>query len=148
MRFAEMAVGRIFVLKLETGESLHETVEEFARDNGIRNATLAAVGGVDKGSVMTVGPEYPNDGRIVPMLHVLDAPCELTATGTLFSDEDGNPIMHMHGSAGREGKSVTGCLRSGMVAWLVLEVTVTEFIGDGATRKKDPRSGMKILQIG
>lgn len=142
-----MAIGRVFVLRLETGELLHEAVEDFARANGIRNAMLTAVGGVDKGSKMTVGPKHPSEGEISPIFHVLEAPHELTATGTLFPDEDGNPIMHMHGSAGREGGSVTGCLRSGMIAWLVLEVTVTELVGGGAVRKKDPGSEMKILRI-
>lgn len=142
-----MSVGRVFVLRLETGEILHEVIEDFSRKNGIKNAVLTAVGGIAEGSRMTVGPEIPTDDGIRPIIITLDAPYELTASGTLFQDEDGDPMMHMHGSAGRDGKAVTGCLRSGTIAWLVLEVVITELIGDGAVRKKDAGSGMKVLEL-
>jgi predicted DNA-binding protein with PD1-like motif len=96
---------------------------------------------------MTVGPEMPYDNGIVPIIHTLDAPHELTASGTIFPDEDGNPMVHIHGSAGREGGAVTGCLRAGVIAWLVLEVVITELIGKGAVRKKDEGTKLKILEL-
>jgi len=147
MRTLEMERGRAFILRLETGEVLHVVLEKFCRENGIRNALVTAVGGIGEGSRMTVGPEMPYDKGIVPIVITLDAPHELTATGTVFPDEDGNPMMHMHGSAGRDGKAVTGCLRTGVTAWLVLEVSVIELIGEGAVRKKDEKTGMKILEL-
>ncbi|MDR0887734.1 MAG: DNA-binding protein [Candidatus Methanoplasma sp.] len=146
MRSAELTQGRVFILRLESGEILHEIIEDFARKNGIKRALITAVGGVDKGSVMVVGPTVPYDEKIKPLFHTLEAPHELTATGTLFPDESGNPLIHMHGSAGREGKAVTGCLRSGMIAWLVLEVTITELLGDGPVRVTEC-NGLKILDI-
>ncbi|MCL2147878.1 MAG: DNA-binding protein [Methanomassiliicoccaceae archaeon] len=146
MRSLEMEKGRVFVLRLETGEVLHEVVERFSRENGIRNAIITAVGGIGEGSRMTVGPEMPYDDGIVPIIATLDAPHELTASGTVFPDEDGNPMMHMHGSAGREGRSVTGCLRTGVIAWLVLEVVLVELVGDGAVRKEGA-SGLKVLEL-
>ena len=142
-----MERGRAFVLRLETGEVLHEVLEKFCAENGIRNALVTAVGGIGEGSRMTVGPEMPYDKGIVPVIITLDAPHELTATGTVFPDEDGNPMMHMHGSAGRDGGVVTGCLRTGVIAWLVLEVSVIELVGEGAVRKKNEKTGMKILEL-
>lgn len=147
MRSLEMERGRTFVLRLETGEVLHEVLERFSRENGIKNASVAVVGGIGEGSRITVGPEMPYDKGIVPMTVTLDAPHELTASGTIFQDEDGNPMVHIHGSAGREGRAVTGCLRTGVTAWLVLEVVLTELIGEGAVRKKDETTGMKILEL-
>jgi predicted DNA-binding protein with PD1-like motif len=147
MKSLAMSTGRVFVLRLETGEVLHEVLERFAKDNGIKNAAVTAVGGIAKGSRMVVGPEVPYDDGIVPMIHTIDAPHELTASGTIFQDEDGNPMMHMHGSAGREGKAVTGCLRAGTIAWLVLEVVIIELVGEGAVRKKDEKAGMKVLEL-
>ena len=47
MRSAEMRDGRVFVLRLEDGEVLHEAIESFCREHGVRNATVTAVGGVD-----------------------------------------------------------------------------------------------------
>jgi len=141
-----MEKGRVFVLRLETGEVLHEVLERFSRENGIKNALVTAVGGIGEGSRMTVGPEMPYDNGIVPIIITLDAPHELTASGTIFPDENGDPMIHMHGSAGREGKAVTGCLRTGVIAWLVLEVVLVELIGEGAVRKKGA-SGMKVLEL-
>jgi len=147
MRYIEAERGRTFVLRLETGEVLHEVLEKFSREKGIKNAMLTVVGGIGEGSRMTVGPEMPYDNGIIPITFTLDAPHELTASGTIFQDEDGNPMVHIHGSAGREGKAVTGCLRTGVIAWLVLEVVIIELIGEGAVRKKDKETGLKILEL-
>jgi len=147
MRSLQMERGRVFVLRLETGEVLHEVLESFAREKGIKNASVSVVGGIGEGSRMTVGPEVPYDKGIVPIVITLDAPHELTANGTIFPDENGNPMIHIHGSAGREGRAVTGCLRNGAIAWLVLEVVLTELIGEGAVRKKDPATGLTVLEL-
>jgi len=147
MKHIEAERGRTFILRLETGEVLHEVLEKFAREKGIKNAMVTMVGGIGEGSRMTVGPEVPYDKGIVPIVFTLDAPHELTASGTIFQDEDGNPMVHIHGSAGREGRAVTGCLRTGVIAWLVLEVVIIELIGEGAVRKVDRNTGMKILEL-
>lgn len=148
MRSAELRDGRVFVLRLEEGEVLHEAIEAFCRENGVVNATVTAVGGVDAGSEFVSGPTMPIEGKIVPIIHVVDAPSELTGTGTIFPDEDGNPIMHMHGSVGREGRSSTGCFRKRMVVWLVMEVVIREIVGTGPVRTvSDPRIDAKLLEI-
>ena len=147
MRHIETERGRTFILRLETGEVLHEVLEKFSREKGIKNAMVTVVGGIGEGSRMTVGPEMPYDSGIVPITITLDAPHELTASGTIFQDEEGNPMVHIHGAAGREGRAVTGCLRTGVVAWLVLEVVLIELIGEGAVRKKDKETGLKILEL-
>ena len=148
MRSAEMREGRVFVLRLEEGEVLHESVESFCRENGVRCATVIAVGGVDAGSRYVSGPTMPVGDRIVPIVCTVDAPSELTGTGTVFPDDDGNPVMHMHGSIGREGRSSTGCFRVRMVVWLVMEVVIREIVGEGPVRTvSDPRIDAKLLEI-
>lgn len=148
MKSAEMNLGRIFVLKLEEGEILHESIEAFCSSNGIIRATVTAVGGADSGSVIVVGPKIPIEKEITPQTFILDAPCELTGTGTVFPDTDGNPIMHMHGSLGRSGQSITGCFRKKVVVWLTMEVVICELLGGGPYRaESDPRISAKLLQI-
>lgn len=142
-----MTAGRVFVLRLETGERLKETVERFAAEHHIASGTFTVVGGVQQGSRLVVGPNLPFDEKIVPIVYTVDAPSEITGTGTIFSDEQGKPIMHMHGSIGRNGHTVTGCFREDIVAWLVLEVVITELEGKGPVRKHDPLTGLRILQI-
>ncbi|HKM09568.1 MAG TPA: PPC domain-containing DNA-binding protein [Candidatus Methanomethylophilaceae archaeon] len=147
MKYAEMRPVRIFVLTLESGEIIREEVEKFSLEHGIKYATVSVIGGVDKGSKFVVGPKYPIEGDIEPQLHELDAPSEVTGFGTIFPDTSGRPVLHMHGSAGRDGKSVTGCFREGVIAWLVTEVVITEMRGAGPVRKKDEVSGLEILKI-
>lgn len=147
MKYAEMRPGRIFVLSLEPGEIIREEVEKFSIEHGIRYAAVSVVGGVDKGSRLVVGPKYPIGNTIEPLNHVLDAPSEVTGFGTLFPDASGNPVLHMHGTAGREGKSVTGCFRNGMIAWFVTEVVITEMTGSGPVRKIDEESGLEAMTI-
>ena len=145
MRYSECSEGRVFVLRLESGEILHESIESFASCNKINAATVIAVGGADAGSVLVVGPDDPFSSPIVPLKYELNAPHELMGTGTIFSDSDGVPVMHMHCSCGREGNSVTGCARAGVKVWLVMEVVITELKECKAKRLKDEVSGFDLL---
>jgi len=52
----------------------------------------------------------------------------------------------MHASAGRDGRSVTGCVRAGVKVWLIQEVVVIEILGTEARRAKDPRTGFHLLE--
>jgi len=145
MKPYELRTGRVFVLRLETGEVLHEAIEGFSKEKSIKSALITAVGGVATGSKMVVGPNL-DDGSVVPIVYELRTPHELTATGTVFCDENDQPVMHMHGSVGYNGHSTTGCLRAGMIAWLVLEVTITELLGDHPKRIKDGSTGFLLLE--
>ena len=49
MRGAELARGRVFILRLEDGEVLRETIESFCRDSGISRALVHVTGAVDAG---------------------------------------------------------------------------------------------------
>ena len=146
MESGQACPGRVFILRLRDNEILHEAVEDFALSNNIRSATVIAVGGAGKGSRMTVGPKMPITETIEPLYHVLDEPHEFTGTGTIFPNEEGRPVMHMHCSCGREGRSVTGCARAGIVTWLVMEVVITELVGARVVRKKE--RGFEILTVG
>lgn len=145
MEYSEGTRGRTFVLRLHNGEILHESVEKFARDKRISAATVIAVGGAGKGSRLTVGPAVPITSPVKPLHHVLGAPCELTGNGTIFANASGEPVLHMHCSCGREGHSVTGCVRSGVIVWLVMEVVISEITGANAKRLMDPDSGFELL---
>jgi predicted DNA-binding protein with PD1-like motif len=146
MQYSEAKQGRIFVIRLEDGEILHETIERFAADQAIRAAYLIVLGGADGGTRLVVGPE---DGRAVPvhpMVHELDNVHEIVGTGTLFPDEEGHPILHMHAASGRLDSTITGCVRTGVKVWLVAEVILVELLETSAVRRPDPGSGFKLLQ--
>jgi predicted DNA-binding protein with PD1-like motif len=145
MQYSTAQMGRIFVIRLEDGEVLHETIERFAEEQGIRAAALMIVGGADEGSKLVVGPEKGRAVPVNPMTQVLAAVHEITGTGTLFPDEEGKPVLHMHLACGCEGSTVTGCVRTGVKIWHLGEVILFELTDTAAVRKMDPQLGFKLL---
>lgn len=146
MKFSEAKQGRIFVLRLEDGDILHESIEAFAREHAIQSAALIALGGADTGSTLVVGPAEGRSRPIVPMEHVLNNVHEVTGVGTLFPNANGQPILHMHIAGGRKGETVTGCVRRGVKVWHVVEVVLWELTGSTGRRLSDPASGFELLQ--
>jgi len=146
MKFSQARQGRIFVIRLEDGDVVHETIECFAREQQVRAAALIIVGGADTGSRLVVGPEEGRAETIIPMMHRLEEVHEVAGTGTLFPDENGTPLLHMHMACGREGKTVTGCIREGVKVWHIMEVILFEILDTGARREAQPPMGWKFLR--
>ncbi|HEY5119480.1 MAG TPA: PPC domain-containing DNA-binding protein [Anaerolineales bacterium] len=146
MKFGFANLGRIFILRLEDGEILHETVEAFAREQGIRAAALIVLGGADEGSKLVVGPAEARSSPVVPMEHILAGTCESTGVGTIFPGAEGKPVLHMHIACGRKDSTVTGCVRRGVKVWQVMELILWELTGTDAKRVFDPATGFELLQ--
>lgn len=146
MKCSVGSAGRVLVIRLEDGDVLHECVERAARENGISRGAVLALGGADRESRMVVGPKDGREEKVEPMVAQLPGESELAAVGTIFPDENGEPSLHMHASAGRAGHSVTGCVRAGVRTWLIQEVVVIEILGNDARRVKDPRTGFHLLE--
>lgn len=145
-----MRAGRIFVLALESGDPIKATVENFCKDKGISYATFSVVGGIAEGSTFVAGPAMDGgkiNEPIVPIVRPITEPSEFTGTGTVMPSEDGTPVMHLHGSFGRDGRSVSGCFRGEAIVWLTMEIVLTELIGSGPVRKRDERIGVSPLKI-
>ena len=86
MKYSEAHGGRIFVIRLEDGDILHEAIETFALDHHVERAALIALGGADEGSRLVVGPEESRTEPVVPMEYVLPGVHEIAGVGTLFPD--------------------------------------------------------------
>ncbi len=67
--------------------------------------------------------------------------------GTIFPNEAGVPLLHMHAASGREGGATVGCTRAGLKTWLVGEVVLVEILGTRAVRKTDPGTGFDLLEV-
>jgi predicted DNA-binding protein with PD1-like motif len=145
MKFSEARQGRVFVLRLEDGEIVHETVEKFAVENGINAAAVIILGGADRGSRLVVGPLNGRAEKVRPMGTVLGDVHEMTGTGSIFPDEKGVPRLHMHISTGRNERSLTGCVRSGVRVWLIAEIIIFELLDSSAIRRLDEASGFELL---
>ena len=145
MLYSEAKQGRTFIIRLEDGEIVHETLEKFAADHSIRAAAIIILGGADKGSKLIVGPQQSRAIPVMPMQHELYETHEITGTGTIFPDDEGNPVLHLHMACGREENTATGCIREGVKVWYVMEVIMFEITGTTATRRPDPEIGLKLL---
>ncbi len=146
MKYSEARAGRIFIVRLEQGEIIHESLEKFASDHKIMSAAVMAVGAADKGSKLIVGPKEGDERPVIPMEHLLEDPHEMTGFGTIFPDESGIPRLHMHLAAGRAGKASVGCARRGVKVWQILEVILIELIGSDPKRIFDKSTGFELLE--
>jgi predicted DNA-binding protein with PD1-like motif len=149
VKFSECKLGRIFVLCLENGDIVHQEIEQFAQKQFIEAASLIIIGGADKGSKLIVGPERENEnGTPVPVLQVvLQNVHEITGAGTLFPDQQGNPVLHLHMACGRQSSTKTGCIRRGVRVWQVMEVILFELLESKGRRVLDPETGFSLLRL-
>ncbi len=167
MKYAEAQQGRTFVVRLEDGDILHESIEQLAKDKGIMAAAVIVLGGADTGSLLITGPRVgrpekvkpgrmtgsaggelnTNSNPIEPMEKILEEVYEVTGTGTIFPDKEDNPVLHMHIACGRKQKTKTGCVRRGVKVWHVMEVVIIELVGTDARRLVDPATGFELLTL-
>jgi predicted DNA-binding protein with PD1-like motif len=148
MQYQEGSIGRVFALRLEEGDRLPDTLEAFAREQNLAAAMVIYVGGAKGGSRLVVGPDASRPDAIVPLVHSLTGIQEVLAVGTLFPDEQGEPVLHLHAATGREGNATVGCSRAGVEVWLVGEVIILEILGTKGRRRPEPPSGFSLLQFG
>ena len=147
VKYSESRMGRVFVLRMEDGDVLNDTLEAFAQEQGVQRALAFYVGGVAGGSKVVVGPDDSNTTGITALVHTLCGSQEAFAVGTLFPNESGKPVLHMHTASGREGGATVGCTRAGVQTWLVGEVVMVEIVGSEAMRKLDDFSGFALLEM-
>ena len=145
MKYSEASLGRIFVIRLEDGEIVHETIEKFALDHSIKAGALVIVGGANEGSKLVVGPKKKDERPVNPMEHLIGNVTEIAGVGTLFPDEEGNPMLHMHMACGRKDKTITGCIRKGVKVWQIMEAILFELTGTTGKRVLDSELGFKLL---
>lgn len=148
MQYQEGSLGRVFALRLEEGDRLPDTLEAFAKEQGIEAAMVIYVGGSKGGSRLVVGPDAAETLAIVPLVHTLTGIQEVLGVGTVFPDERGEPVLHLHAATGREGDATVGCSRAGVEVWLVGEVIILEILGTGGCRRPEAPSGFSLLQFG
>ncbi len=146
MKASEGKIGRVFVLRLEDGDMVPEGIERFAAEKGIKAGQVILIGGIGGGQVV-VGPRNSDEMPPDPMLLPVDGAHEVVGVGIIAPDKDGKPVLHIHASLGRAGRTLTGCLRPGVKTWLVGEAIIYEITGTKAKRLNDPKSGFDLMEV-
>jgi predicted DNA-binding protein with PD1-like motif len=147
MKAIEGRIGRVFVLRLDHDDPLPQCIEEFAAEKKIRLAQVAFHGGIYRGNLVA-GPRKTEDPKPVPIVLPVNEANESVASGFIAPDEDGKPVLHMHGSLGRAGKTQTGCFQKGVTVWLVGEAVINEIISESeVARVLNEKAGIQLLEI-
>jgi predicted DNA-binding protein with PD1-like motif len=146
MKASEGKIGRVFVLRLEDGDKVPECIERFAAEKGIKAGQVILIGGIGGGEVV-VGPRKSDEMPPDPMLLPVDGAHEVVGVGIIAPDKDGKPVLHIHASLGRAGRTLTGCLRPGVKTWLVGEAIIYEITGTKAKRLPDLKSGFDLMEV-
>jgi predicted DNA-binding protein with PD1-like motif len=150
VKYSTAGLGRVFVVRLEDGDVVHEAIEELARREGVQRAAVLVLGGADDGSRLVVGPRLgrPTAGMpIEPVERLLDGVHEMAGVGTLFPDDAGRPVLHLHAAFGRGDRVSAGCIRRGVATWVIGEAIVIELTGNAAARRVNPATGFELLEL-
>jgi predicted DNA-binding protein with PD1-like motif len=144
MKYSQAKQERIFVIRLEHNEIVHEIIEKFAREQNIKRAALIILGGADTHSRLVVGPEDGDAVPAIPIAKELFGVHEISEVGTIFPDEEKNPILHMHIACGKQNETTVGCIRTGVRVWHVMEAILFELVDNESIRKME-EIGFKLL---
>jgi uncharacterized protein len=145
MKSTEGRPGRIFIIRLEHEDVIPQCIEEFAEARGVKSGQVTLEGGIGSGEVV-VDPPHSEDIQIDPMVLPIDGAHEVVGIGVLAPGVDGKPVLHIHGSLGRSGQSVTGCFRRGVRTWLVGEVIIHEITDADVVRAPEGNGALALLQ--
>jgi len=144
VKYSEGKIGRVFVIRLEDGDTMPEAIESFAQEKNVRRGMCILIGGI-KGGKIVVGPENNQSIPIIPIILGVEGVHEICAVGTIFPDGDAKPRLHMHAALGREGKTISGCIRPGIEVWKLGEIILLEIIDNNA-RREDTVAGFQVLE--
>jgi len=149
MKYTEAEQGRIFILRLEQGDRLPDTIETFAVEKEIKSALIYLLGGTDKGSTVISAPvdegsysqPFPLHRNHLTYVH------ETLGIGTVFLNESEKPVLHLHAAFGNQNNTVTGCIREGILVWKYMEIVLIELEKCKAQRKLDVETGFTLLDM-
>jgi hypothetical protein len=145
MQYSEGSLGRVFVLRIDDGEDLLESIQKFVEEKRIESGMMLFLGAVMEGRAVT-GPEKP---VIPPTPHfeTFDSAWEVFGMATIYPSATG-PKIHVHSSMGRGRAALVGCIRDKASVYLIVEAVLIEFKGLGARRELDERTGLYLLSLG
>ncbi|NLV27283.1 MAG: DNA-binding protein [Methanomicrobiales archaeon] len=141
MKYAAGTCGRVFYLHIEHGEDPVATIQSFVQEKEVLSGVIHFIGAIKKAMLVT-GPKEdvlpPDPYKVeVPFAH------ELIGTGFIRSGE-GGPVVHIHVSAGRGEKALTGCLRGSAEVFILIEAVIMEFAGIEIPVMPDKKTGMML----
>lgn len=144
MQYTEAKLGRVFYIRVDHGEDLLGTLQNFVVEKKIAAGFIHILGALREGSIVT-GPKVP----ILPPDPLFDAyegGWEVLGLATITQGE-GQPHIHLHASVGRGREALTGCLREKATTYIIIEAVIIEFV-EAIFRRSDPMTGLVLPEPG
>jgi len=133
---------RTFVVVLDAGEEVRETLHRFAERESLSAAQLSAIGAFERATIRFFDWES-KQYQPIPLEEQVEV---VSLLGDIALAEQGGPKLHLHAVLGRrDGTAMGGDLESGRVR-PTLEVVITESPAH-LRRVHDPRSGLALIRL-
>lgn len=130
-----------FLIRLDQGEELYESLDIFAAEHQIQSGTITGIGMVRFVELGYFDTELANYDR-----SNYEENMEVLSFSGTITEYDDKPFFHIHGIFGRKDFSTVG----GYVMKAVADMTVEIFVSDfetRVTRALDENTGLKLLNI-
>ncbi len=137
-------MGRVFVLRMDHGEDLIESLQKFMQVKKIESCTALFMGALRDGRAVT-GPKLPVIPP-TPNFEAYESAWEVFGMATVYPSIEG-PKLHIHSALGRGQKSLLGCIRDKAEVYLVVEVILFELCGFDAKRAWDEDMQLYLLTL-
>ncbi|NLO81963.1 MAG: DNA-binding protein [Clostridiales bacterium] len=138
--FSTREIGRVFVLRLDQGDLVLDSIKELIAREGIKDAVVvSAIGTLDRCTlhmVMTTG--YP---PVEHFEHWEDEPLELASIDGIIAD--GEP--HLHAVVSDSEKAYSGHLEEGCRVLYLAEIVIVEINSLNLTRVRNEKNILKLI---
>jgi predicted DNA-binding protein with PD1-like motif len=144
MQYSEGSLGRVFVLRMDHGEDLIESLQKFLQEKKIESCTALFMGALRDVRAVT-GPELP---VVPPTPHyeAFESAWEVFGMATIYPSIEG-PKLHIHSAMGRGRQSILGCIRDKAEVYLIVEAVLFEICGLAAERAWDENMQLYLLSL-
>ncbi len=148
--YKEWTPARRFVIKVEPGGKIPESLTAFAAQAGVRNAVLLSA----VGSIKNVRFRGIKAGAKLPIttprmrIHEMEGPLELLGLeGNIFPDATGAPDCHLHILLGDSSGEVIGGHFFEAEVFASCEILLTEMEVEGVERHPSRTGGVATIYI-
>ena len=147
----EVKTNEIFLSRLMPGEDLFASFKKIAKDHGIeRGIILSAIGSLKNVVFVNVRPHTGMPVKTEDMIEIEEAgPFELLSLeGNFFpSQEDGEPVIHLHAILGTSSGAVTGGHLLKARVFTTAEIILGSLTGSSVYKAKSDVTGrMELLK--
>lgn len=140
--FVKAGPGAVFMGRMSRGEDLLETLEQVAKDAGVRLGRIEALGAVERAKLAY----YDQVKRRYETLTV-DGPSEITNLTGNVSIRDGAPMVHAHVTLADEaGRAFGGHLLAGTPVF-ACEFCLQALEGPVLERGYDESTGLPLWEM-